>query len=139
MTSDNATKNARAAVLKAHAALRAARALAELELFDDAASRLYYAVFHLVSAALLAIGIQARTHVGLMPLLGQHLVKPGLLPTHVARDYATLLGLRGQADYNRHFVMDADGFTAELARAETLFTVIRGFLETRGVEWPSVS
>ena len=80
MTEENARENARAQYAKACAALRAARALADLALFDDAASRLYYAVFHLVSAALLALGLQAQTHAGVAALLGQHLVKPGLLP-----------------------------------------------------------
>ena len=133
MTEENARENARAQYAKACAALRAARALADLALFDDAASRLYYAVFHLVSAALLALGLQAQTHAGVAALLGQHLVKPGLLPAHASRDLATLMGLRGQADYNRHFVLDAEGFANELLRAERLFSLVGEFLAARGV------
>ncbi len=60
MTDENAIENACAELVKAEAALRAARALADLELYDDAASRLYYAVFHLISAALLRLGVQAQ-------------------------------------------------------------------------------
>lgn len=136
MTSDNARENARAELAKAYAALRAARSLADLELFDDAASRLYYAVFHLLGATLLALGVQAQTHGGLAALLGQHLVKPGLLPAHVARDFATLMALRGQADYNRHFSMDAEGFVGELGRAERVFSVAEAFFSSHGVEVP---
>jgi uncharacterized protein (UPF0332 family) len=96
VTDENARANAEAELTKARAALRAAHALADLSLRDDAASRLYYAAFHLVSAALLCLGVQAQTHRGVASLLGQHLVRPGLLPTRVSRDFATLLGLRGQ-------------------------------------------
>ena len=133
MTSDNAHDNAGAELSKAHAALQAARALADLKLYDDAASRLYYAVFHLVSAALVVLGVQAQSHGGVASLLGQHLVKPGLVPTHVGHHFAALMGLRSQADYNRHFVMDAESLAEELQRADALFNVLGEFLAQRGV------
>ncbi len=106
----------------------------DLGLFDDASSRLYYAAFHLVSAALLTHGVQAQSHVGLATLLGQHLVRPGLLPAQVARELAALMGLRGQADYNRHFVMDAEGFTAVTKNADGLFAPLEAYLVGRGVK-----
>ena len=133
MTNENAIVDAKAELQKAQAALRAARALAELELFDDAASRLYYAAFHLVSAALLVLGVQAQTHSGVATLLGQHLVKPGLLPASVSHDLSALLGLRGQADYNRHFVSDSAGIAEELARVTRMFAAVEPFLALRGV------
>jgi uncharacterized protein (UPF0332 family) len=102
-------------------------------LYDDAASRLYYAAFHLVSAVLLSLGVSAQTHTGLASLLGQHLVKPGLVPVSVGRDFAVLLGLRNQADYNRHFVLDAQTMTDELTRADALFALLAAFLGARGV------
>jgi hypothetical protein len=51
MTSENAASNARAEFGKATSALAAARALDALGLYDDAASRLYYYAFHLISGA----------------------------------------------------------------------------------------
>lgn len=134
MTEENARVNAKAELLKAHAAHRAARALVDLGLYDDAASRLYYAAFHLISAALLSLGVQAQTHRGTAALLGQHLVKPGLVPTSVNRDFATLLGLRAQADYNRHFMLDAAGIGGELERVDELFSVVGAFLRARGID-----
>jgi uncharacterized protein (UPF0332 family) len=136
MTDENAKANAEAELQKAAAARRAARALADLGLYDDAASRLYYAAFHLISAALLCLGVQAQTHRGVASLLGQHLVKPGLLPTSVGRDFATLLGLRSQADYNRHFLLDAPSLAEELARVDGLFACIGSFVTSRGITSP---
>jgi uncharacterized protein (UPF0332 family) len=133
VTDENALSNARAELAKATAALQATYALSKLALYDDAASRLYYAVFHLVSAALMSLGLQAQSHGGVAVLLGKHLIGPGLLPVHVGRDFAMLMGLRSQADYNRHFSLDADSFQSELARAEALFSLIGQFLEARGV------
>jgi uncharacterized protein (UPF0332 family) len=137
MTDENAKGNAEAELHKAFAARRAARALTDLGLYDDAASRLYYAAFHLISAALLCLGVQAQTHRGVASLLGQHLVKPGLLPTSVGRDFATLLGLRSQADYNRHFLLDAASVAEELTRVDTLFAGIGAFLTSRGIVLPA--
>lgn len=136
MTEENSKTNATAEVSKACAARRAARALAELGLYDDAASRLYYASFHLISAALLCVGVQAESHRGVASLLGQHLVKPGLVPTKVSRDFAALLGLRAQADYNRHFVLDAAGLDEELARLDDLFASFGALLQTHGIDLP---
>jgi uncharacterized protein (UPF0332 family) len=134
MTGENESVNAQAELTKARAARRAAQALAELELYDDASSRLYYAAFHLVSAALLTLGVQAQTHGGLASLLGQHLVRPGLVPSQVGRHFAALMGLRSQADYNRHFVMDAEGFAEEMLRADTLFSALEAFLSEHGIQ-----
>lgn len=133
MTDENALANARAEWAKAKAARRAATALADLGLFDDAASRLYYAAFHVASAALLTHGVQAESHGGLAGLLGQHLVRPGLVPTHVGKELGILMGLRGQADYNRHFVMDADGFAAATRSADVLFSALEASLAGRGL------
>ena len=136
MTDENARANSGAELLKAYAARRAARALADLGLYDDAASRLYYAAFHLISAALLCLGVQAQTHRGVASLLGQHLIKPGLVPISVGRDFATLLGLRSQADYNRHFLLDGPSVADELARVEGLFSTLGTFLTCRGISLP---
>jgi hypothetical protein len=51
--------------------------------------------------------------------------------------FAILMGLRGQADYNWFFVMDAEGFADELARVEALFSVLGGFLDAHGIVTPS--
>jgi uncharacterized protein (UPF0332 family) len=136
VTDENARTNANAELQKAYAARRAARALAGLGLYDDAASRLYYAAFHLISAALLCLGVQAQTHRGIASLLGQHLVRPGLVPTSMGRDFATLIGLRSQADYNRHFLLDAPSITDELARVDGMFSAIGAFLTSSGISLP---
>lgn len=134
MTGENEIVNAQAELAKAQAARRAAQALAELGLYDDASSRIYYAAFHLASAALLILGVQAQTHSGVASLLGQHLVRPGLVPNEVGRQFASLMGLRSQADYNRHFILDAAGFREEMQQAETLFSSLEAFLLKRGIK-----
>jgi len=50
------------------------------------------------------------------------------------RDFVSLMSLRSQADYNRHFVMDAEGLADELAKADALFESLGKLLAERGVE-----
>jgi uncharacterized protein (UPF0332 family) len=101
--------NLAAEVEKARHALAAADQLMAIGLWDDAMSRLYYAAFHLASAALLVHGIEATSHRGMLSLVSLHLVKPGLVPQELARRLTELFGLRNQADYDRHFTTDAEG------------------------------
>lgn len=43
------------------------------------------------------------------------------------------MGLRGQSDYNRHFIMDAAGYVEEQTKAESLFASLDRLLAERGV------
>lgn len=56
---------------------------ASMGFWDVVANRLYYAVFHAVSALLIKDGYKVGTHKGAMLMFGQHYVKTGkayLLP-----------------------------------------------------------
>jgi hypothetical protein len=55
----------------------------------------------------------------------------------VGRDLAALMGLRSQADYNRHFLLDASSLAEELERVEQLFSVIGAWIAARGISAPA--
>ncbi len=133
MTSNDSRAAAIAEREKGEAALRAAEALRTLELYDDAASRLYYAVFHLVCAALILRGTEPTSHQAAQTLFSRDLVKPGLVPKDSARLFAGLMGLRYQVDYNREFCLDKAGTDAEFASAGPLVTGLRTVLVASGV------
>jgi uncharacterized protein (UPF0332 family) len=99
VTDENRRENARLEIARAETTLRAAEALLALGLWNDAASRAYYAAFHCASALLMRLGLQARTHRGVHALLKQHVVEPGLLAgEHLAR-LSRLQERRSVADY----------------------------------------
>jgi uncharacterized protein (UPF0332 family) len=117
MTAEARTLNVGAEVEKARHALAAADQLLAIGLWDDAMSRLYYATFHLASAALLVHGIEAQSHRALLSLVSLHLVKSGHVPAACARELTELFGLRNQADYDRHFATDAESAGIYRAKA----------------------
>ena len=86
----------------------------------------------LAAACLLALGVDAATHSGLLTLFSKHLVKPGPLGADAARILASLLALRNQADYNRYFTMDEAGAREERLRAQGLVDALEAFLRARG-------
>lgn len=133
MTEENQLANARAELGKARRALAAADRLIEAGLFEDAASRLYYAAFHMASAVLLSVDVEVRTHAALQSLFAQHVVHAGLVAPDCSRRLATLFGVRQQADYNRHFTLDEAGAREERARAAALIGELEGVLRARGV------
>jgi uncharacterized protein (UPF0332 family) len=132
MTGENRKFNAQVELDKARAALRAARALADLGLWDDAVSRAYYAAFHAANALLLSEGILARTHAGTHDLLFQNFVVPGIVERAVSKDLAALQRYREQADYSSSIRFDATTGGEEVSRAERVVVTLSPLLIARG-------
>lgn len=133
MNGENRKANACAEFSKAEASLRAACALADLGLWDDAVSRAYYAAFHAANAALLSEGIQARTHAGMHDLFFQTFVSTDLVARSVSKDIAALQRYREQADYSSTIRFDALSGADEISRAERVVQAIRTLLAERGI------
>ena len=122
MTEANRLANARSEAARGDDALRAASALVELGLHNDAVSRAYYAAFHYARALLLVAGLEPKTHRGVVSLLLEHYEKPGRLEPGAVSILARLQTFRGLADY------DASERLAR-ERAETEVAAARLFVE----------
>lgn len=68
--------------------------------WSGAANRLYYAVFHAVSALLINDGLYVNTHHGSHALFHLHYIKTGKLPVEYGRLYSQLQTMREESDYN---------------------------------------
>jgi uncharacterized protein (UPF0332 family) len=99
VTGENRRKNALEELSRADTCLREARALYDAALPYGAASRAYYAVFHAASALLLSVGLEVRTHKGVVSLLGEHFVRPGRISSRMGRLVSRMQRDREDADY----------------------------------------
>lgn len=133
MTGEHRTANARLEMEKATTSLKAARALADLGLWDDAVSRAYYAAFHAATALLFSAGLQARSHAGIHDLLFEHFVRAGALTRRFTKDLAALQRYREQADYSTTIRFDAESGREEVDRSERLVAELAGLLRSRGI------
>lgn len=88
---------------KAYNTLKEAEDMIDTEHWNLAIQRLYYACFYMASALLMSKGFNARTHNGVIGLLGQNFVSTGLLTKEEGRLYSRLLQNRITGDYNDFF------------------------------------
>lgn len=117
-------------------ALQAARMLRQAGLYNDALSRLYYALFHAMTALLLARGLEPRRHRALVSLLGTHVVPTGLLTASDIALVSRVCGYRDLADYERTWEA-TDAIAGEAFDAvEALVARARAALESEGLLSP---
>jgi hypothetical protein len=129
MTEENKRRNIADELKRADESMRAAEALLGLSLHADSVSRSYYAVLHLVRALLLSLGIEAKSHSGVVHLFHAELVRPGLFPPTHNRALAALQRSREFADYDAAVTFTHPDAEASLADARAFaadaLTVLR--------------
>ena len=132
MTNENRKQNIADEVARAAQALQAARALLAAGLYNDAVSRAYYGVLHLLRAALLTKGVESKTHAGAIHQYNVELVRAGLVPATHNRVLAGLQRARELADYDAAVTFTEDDARAAIADAETVASAIREMLARDG-------
>jgi len=83
-----------------------ARVLLDNNRLAAAVTRIYYAMFHAATAALLARDVQRSSHHALLAAFGQTFVKTGELDQHLYRDLRAAFERRQQADYEAIIEID---------------------------------
>ncbi len=115
---------------KGDEALAAARLLAGAGHLDSATSRLYYAVFSYVSAALATCDVFPRRHSAIPGLVGQHLQSTHRLPVTTSGAIHRLFDRRMLAEYQGDWHQTPAGWTEDLASAEGIIESVRDLLDT---------
>lgn len=77
--------------------------LADNDMWDFVANRLYYAAFHAILALLINDGHKTVTHRGIVAVFGMHYIKTGIFSIEEGKMYARLQSMRDEADYNCSF------------------------------------
>lgn len=111
------------------AASQVATVLARESLYDDAFSRLYYAVFHALSALLLTEGVEPRRHRALPGLVGRHF-GDRFTPEEIAL-IARAATHRDLADYERTWHATRGLFESSQKELEPLLEKIRDMAKAR--------
>ncbi len=85
---------------KSRKSLEEAQAVSKLGYWNLAGNRLYYCVFHMASALLLDKGLSAKTHAGVIHLIGEKFIATGLIERTYGRLFSRLYELRQSGDYD---------------------------------------
>lgn len=85
---------------KSRKSLEEAYEISKLKYWNLTGNRLYYSVFHMASALLLDKDFTAKTHAGVIHLIGEKFVATGLLDRSYGRLFSRLYELRQSGDYD---------------------------------------
>ena len=97
------------------------RTFAEVEilrqagLWNNIATRLFYAAFHAVTALLISEGYPAGSHQGTVIQFHQHFIKTRILPKSDGAFYSQMQTLREKADYNCTYYATEEDTTPRIA------------------------
>lgn len=108
--------------------LQQAIANSDLGYWDLVANRLYYSIFHIVTALFLKDGIQVHTHKGTSSQFGRHYVLSGKFTREDGILYSRLQTMREKADYQNVFSLDEKEGKLLIAQTSSLQSKIKSVL-----------
>lgn len=109
---------------KAYRIYNQALIMQESAQWDGMANRLYYAVFHAVSALLIHDCHEVNTHKGSHILFSQYYVKTGKFPRKYGELYRIMEKMREESDYNCTYEEDADVLQSNILPAKEMIDTI---------------
>lgn len=109
---------------KAYDTLEEAILLADNGRWSGAANRLYYAVFHAVSALLIHDAHPVKSHKGAGIQFNQYYIKPVIINSRYGALYARLESMREEGDYNCHYAISKEELHGSIAPAKDLIAII---------------
>ena len=105
--------------------------LSEAGLWSTLANRLYYSLFHGVSALLISEGYEVGTHKGAAIRFQQYFVKARLFAVEDGRFYSQMQTMRENADYNCSYDVTEEDVLSRIEPARQLLSKIRKFITER--------
>jgi len=83
----------------------AGKPLAKCEMKTASSSRAYYAVFHIMQAALLTKNLTYKKHSGVISAFSKQFIKTGIFPKEFARYIKSLRSDRETSDYSLYWLL----------------------------------
>ena len=124
LTNDERTTLVAMELKKAHETFEEINILTAANRWSGAANRLYYAVFHAISALLIHDGHAVNTHNGSHAVFNLHYIKPGILPIEYGRLYNQLQTMREESDYNCVYEVEPEELKERIEPARQLIEKI---------------
>ena len=116
---------------KAHETFEEIGILTAANKWSGAANRLYYSVFHAISALLLHDGHSVNTHNGSHAFFHLHYIKTGILPVEYGRLYNQLQTMREESDYNCVYDVNPDELKERIEPAQNLIKKIEELINNK--------
>jgi uncharacterized protein (UPF0332 family) len=108
--------------------LEDAKIIANNKLWKSAANRLYYACFYAANALMVRFGFEAKTHGGVIRLLGLNFISKNLISNELGDVYYKLFTLRQKGDYDDWVVVKESDVVPLLEPAEKFIAEIENLI-----------
>lgn len=115
-------------IQKATDSMQEAEDNAKLGHWSLAASRLYYAAYYMASALLVDKGFTARTHSGVIHLIGYEFVSKGHLSREDGRLISRLFNMRQSGDYDDLFDWTEEEVSPFFEKTKILLSNMRSLI-----------
>lgn len=116
-------------IRKAHRSLEAARVLFEEEDFGAVSAKSYYAVFHVLQAALLTKGLSFSKHLAVINSFSNQFIKTETFPREFSKEIKRLKKNREVGDYEYLKVIQQEEAEEDLKSAGRIVGSIESYIE----------
>ena len=115
---------------KAERFMQQAEMVRNLQQWDLAANRFYYACFHAVQALFIHYGLASKRHAGMLSQFGLHFIKTGLIEDRLGGFLTRMEQLREKGDYNCIFSVSEDDLGTIVEPAHEIVKVIKDIIQS---------
>jgi uncharacterized protein (UPF0332 family) len=113
---------------KAYEKLKTAEMDYDAGRYDDSVSRVYYAVFHSISAVLLAKGLHYSSHNQTIGAFNKEFIHPDIFPKQFSKYIQKLFNDRQIGDYDFENLIGADTAKEDVAVAKQMIEACERYL-----------
>ena len=131
MEQHNQTVLAKYRLEKAKNDLRDAQKSFAEEMFETAANRAYYAIFHAARAVLILDGQDYRRHAGVISFFRRDYIKTGILDEALSEIIKNAFELRTESNYSDFFIISKSEIEKQIEDAAFFVAEIERFLENK--------
>lgn len=114
---------------KAERFLKQAEMVREMQQWDLAANRYYYACFHAIQALFIHNGLSSKRHAGMLSQFGLHFIKTGIIEDRLGGFLTRMEQLRDKGDYNCLFSVNEEELCTIVEPAHELVKVVTDLIQ----------
>lgn len=115
---------------KAKQYLEDAKKTLEMEMYDTAANRSYYAIFHTARAVLALDGLDFKKHSGVISNFQMRYIKTGIFDKQLSNIIKSAFSLRTESDYEDFYVISKTDVESQVSEAEFFFQTVSEYIHS---------
>lgn len=116
---------------KAYEYLQDSKSTLSMQMFDTAANRSYYAIFHTVRALLALEEKDFKKHSGVISCFQMDYIKTGIFDKEMSDIIKSAFTLRQESDYEDFYVISYDEVRKQVWEAELFYNRIKEYIESK--------